>query len=102
MTLESQDPRERHRGRVAALELSIMRLKESIQREKKRYIEECAPCKIGDIVEIKRSTSKVTGVARSFEILEDNNVYVTSVDVGRSKRVYITKPYLSIRVIEIN
>lgn len=58
------------------------------------------PCNVDDIVTIERNGLKpVTGEVKAFGILEDGNVYVTALNVGASKRIYISKPYKSIKII---
>jgi hypothetical protein len=83
----------------------IKQINELKQINRKKYIQTNAPCKKGDIVEIKKLKigSSIVGIAESFGILQDDNVYVTAIKtkVG-SKNIYFTKPYSSIKVVDID
>lgn len=81
--------------------------KEIANLEKKKselrdaYITACKPCEVDDLVEIVRHSGlKTTGQAKTFRILQDGNVYVDSVNVGASKKIYFSQPYESLKVIK--
>lgn len=81
--------------------------KEIANLEKKKselrdaYITACKPCEVDDLVEIVRHSGlKTTGQAKTFRILQDGDVYVDSVNVGASKKVYFSQPYKSLKVIK--
>ncbi len=82
------------------LKNSIKELEELKNEIRDQYIEECRPCNPGDMIEItKQSGNKVTGVAKTFRILQDQNVYVDSIDVGKTTKVYFSQPYKSLRIL---
>ena len=76
--------------------------KKALQQElvslREEFINTNRPCDIDELVEItRRDNSKITGIAKSFGILEDGLVYVTSLSIGKSKKKYISKPYKQIK-----
>lgn len=78
------------------------KFQEDIVNLRESYIELNKPCNIDEIVEItRRDGSKIVGQAKSFGILEDGLVYVTSLAVGKSKKKYISKPYKEIKLCTI-
>jgi hypothetical protein len=78
----------------------IKALNEKIEKLRKEYLHNARPCDIGQVVEIERNnTGRITGIADSFGILSDGFVYVTSLKVGTTKKVYISQPYKSIKVL---
>ena len=79
---------------------SMSELTDLKNRVKSEYIEQNKPCEKGDVVEITRSIGKVTGTAETFGILENDEVYITAISNG-SKKVYFSKPYISVRKVEI-
>lgn len=91
-----KDEYKREREEIKA---QINALKEKLDQLKAEYIEHAAPCKIGDIVEIQRQTTRITGEAKAFGILQDGFVYVTALNVGKTKQIYISQPYMSIKVV---
>jgi hypothetical protein len=65
------------------------------------YISACKPCEVDDLVEITRHSGlKTTGQAKTFRILQDGNVYVESVNVGTSKKIYFSQPYESLKIVK--
>ena len=82
--------------------LKIKEINEWKQKVREKYIQDNLPCNKGDIVEIKRTIGSIVGIAETFGILEDDNVYVTSIttQVG-SKKIYFSKPYLSIKKVDV-
>ena len=89
MTLEQYNERKK------ALHQEIVTLREE-------FINTNKPCEIEDLVEItRRDNSKITGIAKSFGILEDGLVYVTSISIGKSKKKYISKPYKDIKKVDL-
>ena len=88
MTLEQYNERKK------ALQKEIVSLREE-------FINANRPCDIDELVEItRRDNSKITGIAKSFAILEDGLVYVTSLSIGKSKKKYISKPYKEIKKVD--
>lgn len=80
----------------ADLDLQISLLNDKKIELKASYIDACKPCELEDIVEIIRNNdSKVIGKVKTFGLFNDE-VFVTSIFVGKSKKVYFTKPYKSI------
>ena len=78
----------------------ISNLKQLALDLREQYIKKCKPCDIDDLVEITTiSGTKKTGVAKSFKIFLDD-VFVDSLNIGKSKKIYFSKPYESIRIIE--
>lgn len=77
-------------------------LQNEIVKLREDYIEINKPCNVDEVVEItRRDGSKVVGQAKTFGILEDGLVYVTSLAVGTSKKKYISKPYRDIQKVEV-
>lgn len=79
--------------------------KKGLQQElvslREEFINTNRPCDIDELVEItRRDNSKITGIAKSFGILEDGLVYVTSLNIGKSKKKYISKPYKEIKKVD--
>lgn len=78
----------------------IKALNDQLEKLRKEYLHHARPCDIGQIVEINRNNgTRITGIADSFGILSDGFVYVTSLKVGTTKKVYISQPYKSIKVL---
>jgi hypothetical protein len=78
----------------------IKHLNEKIETLRKEYLRNARPCDIGQMVEIERNNgTRITGIADSFGILSDGFVYVTSLKVGTTKKVYFSQPYRSIKVL---
>jgi hypothetical protein len=78
----------------------IKGLNEQLEKLRKEYLYHARPCDIGQVVEIERNNgTRITGIADSFGILSDGFVYVTSLKVGTTKKVYISQPYKSIKVL---
>jgi hypothetical protein len=76
-------------------------LNEQLETLRKEYLHNARPCDIGQLVEIERNNgTRITGIADSFGILSDGFVYVTSLKVGTTKKVYISQPYKSIKVLK--
>ena len=75
----------------------------SIENEKQEmrniYIEDNAPCNIGDIVKIKLNSGRIAkGEVVSFGILKDSQVCITSYKED-NKNKYITVPHLEVEVL---
>jgi len=85
-------------------EINLIRfeLKRTYKREREiidQYINTCKPCEKDQFVSITLSSGRVvSGNAKSFGILSDGNVYLTSYKDG-SKMKYITTPYQSIEIL---
>jgi hypothetical protein len=78
----------------------IKALNEQLETLRKEYLHNSRPCDIGQMVEIERNNgTRITGIADSFGILSDGFVYVTSLKVGTTKKVYFSQPYRSIKVL---
>jgi hypothetical protein len=64
------------------------------------YIETNKPCEVDQLVEIVTSAGRrITGEAKTFRIMQDYNVYIDSLNIGKSKRIYISQPYKSIKLL---
>jgi hypothetical protein len=78
----------------------IKGLNEKLEKLRKEYLHHARPCDIGQMVEIERNNgTRITGIADSFGILSEGFVYVTSLKVGTTKKVYISQPYKSIKFL---
>lgn len=82
------------------IDLEIARLNERKNSLKEEFIKESKPCEVDDIVEITRNDgSKLIGTAKTFAIFNDE-VFVSSMFVGKTRKVYFTKPYKSLTKID--
>jgi hypothetical protein len=82
------------------IKLEIQKLEEQKAQLRNAYIQSNKPCEVDQLVEIIKSNGKkITGVAKTFRILQDGNVYVDSINVGTTKKVYFSQPYKSIKVL---
>lgn len=83
-----------------ALDLEISRLNDKKNSLKEQFIKECKPCEIDDIIEITRNDgSKLIGVAKTFAIFNDE-VFVSSIFVAKTRKVYFSKPYKALTKLE--
>lgn len=63
------------------------------------YIDSNKPCNVGDEVEIiNEAGRKIDGIAGSFAIGPNQEVYVDAVKQSGTKTVYISKPHKSIKL----
>lgn len=77
----------------------VERLTDAVKEERPAYIENNKPCDKGDLVEITLASGrKERGVVKSFGILKDLKVCVTSYSNKGMK--YITDPHKEVVVIE--
>jgi hypothetical protein len=73
---------------------------EQLEKLKQSYIDKNKPCELEQLVKITRESGRVsTGVVKGFGILNDKNVYVTSIKPLIGTQVYISVPYLSIEIL---
>jgi hypothetical protein len=93
--------REEYLSSLEKIKKEMAELEKKKSELKEQYIRACKPCEVDDLVEIVRySGLKTTGQAKTFRILQDSNVYVDSVNIGKSKKVYFSQPYKSLKVIK--
>jgi hypothetical protein len=64
------------------------------------YIEANKPCNIDDIIEVVTNGGrKVVGEAKSFEINQHKDVFVSSIEPETGSRVYLSDAHKSIKVL---
>lgn len=87
--------------KIDKLKESIKNYNEEIVLVKNEYINLNKKFNLDDMVKITRENGRsTTGRVNGFGILNDKNVYVTSIRPTKGAIVYISVPYKSIEQIE--
>ena len=89
--------------RIEDLKESIKNYNEEIILVKNEYINSNKKFDLDEMVKITRENGRsTTGRVHGFGILNDKNVYVTSIKPTKGAIVYISVPYKSIEKIKSN
>ena len=93
--------KEMYVSEMTEIRTKISELENKRNELKASYINECKLCDVDELVEITRTNgTKITGLAKTFRILQDGDVYVDSLWVNTAKKVYFSQPYQSLKIVD--